>query len=38
MDMSAAYIEAVRRRAPGAQIIFDRFHAGLVLHPVFKRT
>jgi transposase len=26
MDMSAAYIEAVQRGAPGAQIIFDRFH------------
>jgi len=26
MDMSAAYIEAVHRGAPGAQIIFDRFH------------
>jgi transposase len=26
MDMSAAFIEAVRRGAPGAQIIFDRFH------------
>jgi transposase len=26
MDMSAAYIEAVTRGAPQAQIIFDRFH------------
>lgn len=26
MDMSKAYIEAVRRGAPAAQIIFDRFH------------
>ena len=26
MDMSGAYIEAVKRGAPEAQIIFDRFH------------
>ena len=26
IDMSGAYIDAVRRRAPQAQIIFDRFH------------
>lgn len=26
MDMSPAYIEAVTRRAPQAQIVFDRFH------------
>ena len=26
MDMSAAYIDAVQRGAPQAQIIFDRFH------------
>jgi transposase len=26
MDMSGAYIEAVKRGAPDAQIIFDRFH------------
>ena len=26
MDMSAAYIDAVHRGAPGAKIIFDRFH------------
>jgi transposase len=26
MDMSAAYIEAVNRGAPGATIVFDRFH------------
>ena len=26
MDMSAAYIEAINRGAPGAQIVFDRFH------------
>jgi transposase len=26
IDMSAAYIEAVRARAPQAQIVFDRFH------------
>jgi transposase len=26
MDMSGAYIEAVKRNAPQAQIIFDRFH------------
>lgn len=26
MDMSAAYIQAVRERAPQAQIAFDRFH------------
>ena len=26
MDMSAAYIQAVREHAPKAQIVFDRFH------------
>jgi transposase len=26
IDMSAAYIEAVRTRAPQAQVVFDRFH------------
>ena len=26
MDMSQAYIETVRKRIPGAQIVFDRFH------------
>lgn len=26
MDMSGAYIEAVTRGAPGARIVFDRFH------------
>jgi transposase len=26
LDMSAAYVDAVRRRAPGAQLVFDRFH------------
>lgn len=26
MDMSAAYIQAVRQHAPKARIVFDRFH------------
>ena len=35
MDMSGAYIEAVKRGAPGAQVIFDRFHFILRLHDLF---
>jgi transposase len=26
IDMSAAYLSAIRERAPGAQVVFDRFH------------
>ncbi len=32
MDMSSAFIEAVQRRCPDAQIIFDRFHVERLLH------
>jgi transposase len=32
MDMSAAYIESVRRRAPQAEIVFDRFHLERLVH------
>ncbi len=32
IDMSAAYIEAVKRRIPKAKIVFDRFHVQRLVH------
>jgi len=32
MDMSQAYIQAVRERATNARIVFDRFHVQRLAH------
>ena len=38
IDMSAAYIEAVRRCAPDAKLIFDRFHVQRLAHDALDAT
>src|SRR5690606_39535468 len=32
VDMSQAYVSAVRERAPNAQLVFDRFHVQRLAH------
>ena len=38
MDMSKAYISAVRRHLPHAQIVFDRFHVQQLVNDALDRT
>jgi transposase len=38
LDMSNAYIEAVKRRCPNAKIIFDRFHVERLLHDALDQV
>jgi transposase len=38
IDMSAAYIEAIEKRAPQAQIVFDRFHVQRLAQDALDRV
>ena len=38
IDMSNAFIEAVKRRCPNAEIIFDRFHVERLLHDALDQV
>lgn len=38
MDMSAAYISAVRKAVPHAQIVFDRFHVQQLVNTAVDKT
>jgi transposase len=38
IDMSPAYIEAVREKAPHAQLVFDRFHVQRLAHDALDKV
>ncbi len=38
IDMSGAYIEAVREKAPRAQLVFDRFHVQRLAHDALDKV
>lgn len=38
IDMSSAYIEAVREKAPGARLVFDRFHVQRLVHDALDKV
>jgi len=38
IDMSQAYIEAVREKAPNAEIVFDRFHVQRLAHDALDQV
>lgn len=38
IDMSAAYIEAVREKAPKARLVFDRFHVQRLAHDALDQV
>lgn len=38
IDMSGAYIEAVREKAPKARLVFDRFHVQRLAHDALDRV
>jgi transposase len=38
IDMSAAYIQAVKEAAPGAELVFDRFHVQRLAHDALDQV
>jgi transposase len=38
IDMSSAYIEAVREKAPSARLVFDRFHVQRLVHDALDKV